>query len=247
MPRQTKSTNVAPAENVIETAVPSNVVVDEVTLAPPKKRAARAKKVATPAESNVLTANITEESLASTSADNTVPEGGSSDPLAVDTNEQSTDFYAKLQLASNIISSLKSDYRALERSFGRKLRIAEKEKSKKRKATKVRTPSGFVKPTLISNELASFLGKEIGTEMARTAVTRDINQYIRLHNLQDPANGRKINPDEKLKLLLRLGKDDLLTYFNLQKFMSPHFPKALNGAGKEAVSNTIETAVSAGL
>jgi upstream activation factor subunit UAF30 len=61
--------------------------------------------------------------------------------------------------------------------------------------------------------------------MARTAVTRDINSYIRANNLQDSDNGRKINPDTKLASLLKLTKEDELTYFNLQRYMSPHFFK----------------------
>ena len=38
------------------------------------------------------------------------------------------------------------------------------------------------------------------------------------------ANGRKINPDSKLAALLKLKKTDELTYFNLQRYMKPHFP-----------------------
>ena len=60
--------------------------------------------------------------------------------------------------------------------------------------------------------------------MARTEVTREINKYIQENNLKDPSNGRKILADAKLKVLLNLN-DEELTYFNLQKFMSPHFPK----------------------
>ena len=84
---------------------------------------------------------------------------------------------------------------------------------------------GWCKLTRISDELAEFLGKETGTEMARTAVTRDINAYIRANSLQDTDNGRKINPDTKLATLLKLTKEDELTYFNLQRYMSPHFHK----------------------
>ena len=82
-----------------------------------------------------------------------------------------------------------------------------------------------MKPTRISDELAKFLDKPSGSEMARTEVTRDINKYIRAHNLQDKENGRKINPDTKLATLLKLKKTDELTYFNLQRYMSPHFAK----------------------
>jgi chromatin remodeling complex protein RSC6 len=62
--------------------------------------------------------------------------------------------------------------------------------------------------------------------MARTEVTREINKYIRTNNLQDKENGRKINPDKKLTSLLKLKKGDELTYFNLQRYMSPHFAKS---------------------
>jgi chromatin remodeling complex protein RSC6 len=63
--------------------------------------------------------------------------------------------------------------------------------------------------------------------MARTDVTREINTYIRTNKLQDKENGRKINPDKKLATLLKLKTTDELTYFNLQKYMSPHFAKAV--------------------
>ena len=62
--------------------------------------------------------------------------------------------------------------------------------------------------------------------MARTEVTREINSYIRANDLQDKENGRKINPDASLSTLLKIGKGDELTYFNLQRYMSPHFAKA---------------------
>jgi upstream activation factor subunit UAF30 len=61
--------------------------------------------------------------------------------------------------------------------------------------------------------------------MARTDVTKEITAYVKKHSLQDPDNGRDIHPDAKLKKLLQIGANDKLSYFNLQKFMSPHFEK----------------------
>ena len=136
-----------------------------------------------------------------------------------------SDFGSKLQTLSSGLSTLRSDFRTLERHVAREMRAAQKISKRKRKSGN-RAPSGFVKPTLISKELANFLGKPVGTEWARTEVTREINAYIRTHNLQDKENGRKINPDSKLRSLLQLKKDEELTYFNLQKYMSPHFAKA---------------------
>jgi upstream activation factor subunit UAF30 len=153
------------------------------------------------------------------------------EPVAVSDNEaplaeQSVEFAAKLQQMSVGISSLKSEFRALEKKWARELKAAQKQSSKRKRKAGNRAPSGFVKPTRISDELAKFLEKPAGTEMARTEVTRDVNKYIRTNNLQDKENGRKINPDSKLAALLKLKKTDELTYFNLQKYMSHHFAKA---------------------
>lgn len=139
------------------------------------------------------------------------------------------------QLASlrTQLTAVTSQARALSKRSERELRAAAKAGRKRPRKSGTRSPSGFVKPTLISKELAQFLGKEHGTEMARTDVTREINGYIRAHKLQDPKNGRRILPDSKLRKLLKIKKDEELTYFNLQRYMSPHFAKS----GKSAAAN----------
>ena len=141
--------------------------------------------------------------------------------------DQSVEFIAKLQQLGTLISSLKTEYKTLEKKWVRELKSAQKLNTKRKRKAGNRAPSGFVKPTKISDELAKFLEKPTGSEMARTEVTRDINKYIRTHNLQDTQNGRKINPDSKLAALLKLKKTDELTYFNLQRYMSPHFAKSI--------------------
>ena len=134
------------------------------------------------------------------------------------------EFGAKIQQLTGIVAGLKQDYKTLEKIINREMKVLQKN-SKKRKPNANRAPSGFVKPTLISSELAKFLGKDDGTEMARTEVSKEINQYIRAHSLQDKDNGRIIVADAKLKKLLNLGNDDQLTYFNLQRYMKHHFIK----------------------
>ena len=76
----------------------------------------------------------------------------------------------------------------------------------------------------ISVELANFLGKT-NRQVSRTEVTREITTYIRNNNLQDPQNKRIILADLKLKELLKLKPNDELTYFNLQRYIGPHFVK----------------------
>jgi upstream activation factor subunit UAF30 len=139
--------------------------------------------------------------------------------------DEFAEFLGKLNQVSAQFSALRSDFRTLEKRWTRELRTAQKTMERRKRKVGNRAPSGFVKPTLISDELATFLGKSSGTEMARTEVTREINKYIRANALQDKSNGRKINPDAALSSLLKLGSGDELTYFNLQRYMSPHFAK----------------------
>jgi chromatin remodeling complex protein RSC6 len=137
-----------------------------------------------------------------------------------------TEFSAKLQQMAGLFSTMKNDFKTLEKTVNREMKVAQKASSKRRRNVGNRKPSGFIKPTRISDELAEFLGRTVGTEMARTEVSKEINVYITTNSLQDKANGRQINPDAKLTKLLKLEKDDVLTYFNLQRYMKHHFIKA---------------------
>ena len=211
MARQTKATKTTETEQVTAPVTPS------VDVSAPKEKKVKAVKAPKAEAAPVVaeSAVATEEPVASAS-DNEAP-------LA----EQSVEFSAKLQQLGVIISSLKTEFRTLEKKWNREMKAVQKQSSKRKRKAGNRAPSGFVKPTRISDELATFLDKPSGTEMARTEVTRDVNKYIRTNNLQDKENGRKINPDPKLAALLKLKKTDELTYFNLQKYMSHHFAKAV--------------------
>jgi len=200
---------------VVEVATP---VVDK---APKAKKVKAPKAEAAPVVEKVSEPVLTVSSVAEDSALTL-----SVADVEASVAEQSVEFLAKLQQLGVLISSLKAEYRTLEKKWTRELKTAQKQSSKRKRKAGNRAPSGFVKPTRISDELAKFLEKPSGSEMARTEVTRDINKYIRTHNLQDKENGRKINPDSKLATLLKLKKTDELTYFNLQRYMSPHFAKA---------------------
>ena len=71
---------------------------------------------------------------------------------------------------------------------------------------------------VISNELAEFFNNGNKTTMSRVEVTRRIDKYIEEHGLRFYSN---INPDEKLKNLLKCG-DSILTFSNLQSYIAPH-------------------------
>ena len=189
------------------------------------KKLPKSKSVAAEADSlsaAVVPTNVVTSSSSDVSVSVVSPPSDSSSALL----SLYSDYSSKLQAAHATWNTLRSEFRVLERQTVRELKNAQKASQKKKRKTGNRAPSGFVKPTLISNELAGFLGKPEGSEMARTEVTREINKYIRTNNLQDKENGRKINPDKKLTSLLKLKKGDELTYFNLQRYMSPHFAKS---------------------
>jgi chromatin remodeling complex protein RSC6 len=138
-----------------------------------------------------------------------------------------SDFSSKIQQLTSILSTMKTDYKVLEKSVSRELKNASKSKRSKKAANPNRQPSGFVKPSVISDELIKFLGKEAGTMMSRVEVSKEINAYITANQLKDKVSGRQINPDAKLAKLLKIGKDEVLTYFNLQKYLKIHFIKAV--------------------
>jgi chromatin remodeling complex protein RSC6 len=151
------------------------------------------------------------------------------EPAVEDVSELSAEFssaMAKMTSLRQQLSAVMLDVRTLHKRVDRELKAATKASNKRKAKNSTRAPSGFVKPTLISDQLADFLGKPRGSLLARTDVTREINAYIRANKLQDATNGRKIIPDAKLHKLLAIKGDEELTYFNLQKFMSQHFKKA---------------------
>jgi len=215
-PAAPKKEKAPKTSKVVESAPVAAPVVAAAAAAAPKK--VKAPKAAAPvvASAPVVAAATTEVVESAVAA--------ASSSVSADF----TSFLNKIQQLSTVVSALKSEFRTLEKNATRELKSAAKA-SQKRKQKKERkgnrSPSGFVKPTLISDELASFLGKDKGTEMARTEVTREINAYIRANQLQDKTNGRRIIADIKLSSLLKLASGDELTYFNLQRYMSPHFTK----------------------
>jgi hypothetical protein len=205
--------------------VPPLPVVVDAPPPTPMPSARKSKKT----KDAVVTAQPEDTCVPAESVNCVVPPTTGAPELAacdIQVSENFTGFFQKLQGLTTLINTLKCEFRTLEKKSMRELKLAQKVNAKKKRKSGNRSPSGFVKPTLISDELANFLNKPLGSEMARTEVTREINTYIRAHNLQDKTNGRQINPDASLSTLLKVKEDEVLTYFNLQRYMSPHFAKS---------------------
>lgn len=134
--------------------------------------------------------------------------------------------HEQLQAAMTVIKSLTTIVKSLEKRVARDRKVMNKKLKgrAKRVVDPNKPPSGFAKPGPISEELRAFLGLGKEDLIARTEVTKKITEYCKAHNLQKVEDKRSIKTDAALKKLLRLGKNDELTFFNLQKYMKVHYP-----------------------
>lgn len=146
--------------------------------------------------------------------------------------KQFDDILQKIGEFKCYISMIQHQVKDLEKSTKKEIKQLEKELDK-RKRKNTRSPSGFAKPTKISDSLCKFMNKPVGSEVARTDVTQYLINYIKTNKLQNEENKKYIKPDEKLNELLNVTEDDEVTYFNIQSYMNQHFLKNKNKNKKE--------------
>jgi|LauGreDrversion2_3_1035106.scaffolds.fasta_scaffold113009_1 chromatin remodeling complex protein RSC6 len=202
-------------------SVPENTVpaVAVVAVAPEsvKPKTKRAPKKEASADASVAVESVVENPTEQTS------ESSDKTDLSSELNDEISELLKLLQNRSSLDNQIKNAVKGIEKKVARMSKLMEK--SSKRKRSSGSKVSGFEKPTPISDELAKFVGEPNGALLARTAISKKIHEYVKANNLQDPKNRRIINPDAKLKKLLKTGPTDELSYFNLQKFLKVHFKK----------------------
>ena len=124
-------------------------------------------------------------------------------------------------------AALMAQVKKLEKRVHREIKDARKRKRRVKtdeNGVEVkRAPSIFERPTQISEELCSFLGKSKGFLMSRSEVTKAVNNYVKEKGLK---NKHDIKPDASLKKLLGVPEGEQLTYFNLQRYLNKHYIKA---------------------
>ena len=145
--------------------------------------------------------------------------------FALNYDSEFAEINERLRVALTLVKELTSHVSKLEKRVSRDRRVMNKKmKGRVRRVVDPnKPPSGFAKPGPVSDELRKFLGLGKDELIARTEVTKRITAYCKEHNLQMEEDKRNINADANLKKLLRLGKDDNFTFFNLQKFMKVHY------------------------
>ena len=124
--------------------------------------------------------------------------------------------------------ALVAELKRLEKRVAKLQKEADKRRRKSKKPVegeevKPRKPSIFELPTPLSNDLCSFLALSNGSKESRSNVTKAITTYVKQHNLKIK---HTITPDAKLKSLLGVKDGEVLTYFNLQRYLNPHYLKA---------------------
>ena len=113
-----------------------------------------------------------------------------------------------------------------------------------------RKPSGFARPSDLSDELCGFLGIASGTSLPRTEVTKMICKYIKERSLALEGNKRAVdftNPaSAALHALLQPEPGAHVTYFNLQRYLKPHIRRVEGEAGASTATSLTPTAVASG-
>ena len=137
-----------------------------------------------------------------------------------------------IQLAYSSQKSLLNNIKSFNKSYKKEIKDLKKLQRKSKRGNKKdphrqkRAPSGFAVPSKISSEMCQFLGIPSGTQLSRTDVTRKLTAYIRQQNLQVPTNRRSFIPDNQLGSILGplkpMDVDKGYTYFNLQRYITPH-------------------------
>ena len=117
-------------------------------------------------------------------------------------------------------SGKKASKKAPAKKAAKKMAKKAVKKAPVKKAAKKKTArkpnAAFMKPMMPTGPLAAIIGS---TPMPRTEVTSQIWKYIKRNNLQDKANRRMINADEKLRALFGKAQASM---FELTKYVSKH-------------------------
>ena len=104
--------------------------------------------------------------------------------------------------------------KAAKKTTKKAVKRTAKKAAKKKTARKPN--AAFMKPMMPTGPLAAIIG---ASPMPRTEVTSQIWKYIKRNNLQDKANRRMINADEKLRALFGKAQASM---FELTKYVSKH-------------------------
>lgn len=203
----------APVKKTVKAKAEASVATDAVAAAP--AAAVASKKVAAPKADVASTLAPTD---ATTTAETTTA------AVVVAHDELETLANEMIKMAKHVLEVARN----AKKEFAKQVKKAEQGGKKRRvkaDGESSHSNSVFLQPCKISPALAKFCGVTSDTLISRTDATRKIAAYIKEHDLQNPENRREIRGDETLTALFSLTSEDKLNYFNLQRYIKPHFIK----------------------
>ncbi|KNE71754.1 hypothetical protein AMAG_16060 [Allomyces macrogynus ATCC 38327] len=101
-------------------------------------------------------------------------------------------------------------------------------KAKSESSTTEKRGSGFTVPRKLSPQLAAVVGTDV---LGRPMAVKKLWEYIKQHDLQDPADRRYILCDKQLREVLGV---DRVSSFGMQKLLSPHIGERVDVPGGAA-------------
>lgn len=142
----------------------------------------------------------------------------------------------------NLIGNVKSVLKEVERQSKDYDKLVNKRSRNKSEKKITDAPSGITKPVAISDELAVFLGVAPGTLVPRNEVTKGVSAYVRKYELSDPTNRQRFafndKPEGKTLFKLLGEPTEVVTYFNLQRYLKSHYLQVPAGDSVPVVVST---------
>ncbi len=208
------------SKKVAEAPVVSTIVAATPVVEAPKAKATKKaeKKVEAPVTTVTTTAPVVVTAPVATPVVTVTEE--------VKLEQEVKDAVANLiKLRESLTEAIKHTQK-LQKKAAKLQKVADKRRKRKVEVGADGKPvriSIFQIPQALSTELCSFLGVTAGSKESRCNVTKFVTKYIKDHNLK--VDKHSINPDAKLKSLLKVPEGETLSYFNLQKYLNIHYIK----------------------
>ena len=214
-PASKKTVSKKTAPTVVAPVVSTPVVAATEVAAP---KAAKAKKAAAPEVAAPVVAAPVEVTAAPVEA---------ADAAVTSVQDDVKTMLTHANTLRETAAALVAELKRVDKRVARLQKEADKRRRRVKKPVegeevKPRKPSIFELPTPLSNELCSFLGRPSGSKESRSNITKAITTYVKEKNLKEK---HTIKPDAKLKALLGVAEADVLTYFNLQRYLNRHYLK----------------------
>lgn len=229
-------------ESVAAPAVVAPAVVDA-----PKKavKKATASTAPSPAAGTTSTAPSPSPSRAASPAARApapVPVEAAAPAVVTEERSLADEITALQQQLTTIRDAASSALSALKR-VARRAAQDVKEAGKRRRKQRTteegapRKPNNFQTPVAISDELSAFLGGGKNATMSRTEVNSKMSAFVKSNHLNEgqtihltatpelTAAGFNQKAADSLRKLLTVPDGEKLTIFNIQKYMSRHYPK----------------------